>query len=133
MHDNDNDATNDDYIVEFEYDANLNIEAMDKFYMYDISFENLSPQDQLKKIKENMLSNPSLMIGIYIDLDLEKKYHAFLRKEQDSLLEYPYARKYYMQKFEKDELKKQQHSQKPQSKIQPKSQIQTQPQQSKPK
>jgi len=63
-----------------------------------------------------MLANPSLMIGIYTDLDLKEKYHAFLRKKLDTLLEGPYARKYCMQKFEKDEIQKQQHGKKPQPK-----------------
>ena len=39
-----------------------------------------------------MLANPSLMLGIYNDLDLKEKYHAFLRKELDTLLEDSYAR-----------------------------------------
>lgn len=60
-----------------ECDAHLNFEAMDKFKMYDIIFENLSPQDQIKKIKEHMLANPSLMSIIYNDLDLKEKYHIF--------------------------------------------------------
>jgi len=60
----------------------------------------LTPQDQLKKIKEHMLANPSLMLRIYNDLDLKKKYHAFLRKELDTLLENPYVRQYCIQNFE---------------------------------
>ena len=46
VNDNDND---DDYMVEIDSDAYLNLEAMDKYEMYDIAFENLTSQDQLKK------------------------------------------------------------------------------------
>jgi len=91
-------------MAKFDYDTYLNLEAMDKYEMYDIAFENLTPQDQLKKIKEHMLANHSLMLGIYNDLDLKEKYHTFLRKELYTLLEDPYARKYCMQKFEKEDI-----------------------------
>jgi len=37
-----------------------------------------------------MLANPPLMLGIYIDIDLKEKYHPFLKKELDTLLEDPY-------------------------------------------
>jgi len=87
VHDNDND---DDYMAEFYYDAHLNLEGIDKFEMYDIAFKNLTPQDRLHKVKEHMLVNPSLMLGIYKDIDLKEKYHVFLRKELDTLLEDPY-------------------------------------------
>ena len=60
-----------------------------------------------------MLANHSLMLGIYTNIDLKENYHAFLRKELHTLLEDPYARKYYMQKFEKDEIQKKQYSPKP--------------------
>lgn len=107
VHDNDSDDIDDDYMTRIDYDAYLNLEAMYKYEIYDIAFENLIPQDQLKKIKEHMLANPSLMLGIYTDLDLKEKYHAFLRKELDILLKNPYTRKYCMQKFEKEEIQKQ--------------------------
>ena len=51
VHDNDSDDVDDDYMAKIDYDTYLNLEAMDKFDMYDIAFKNLSPQDQLKKIK----------------------------------------------------------------------------------
>ena len=81
MHDNNSD---DDYyyyyMAQFDYDAYLNLEAMDKFEMYDIEFKNLTPEDQLKKITKHMLANPSLMLGIYNDLELKENNPAFLRK-----------------------------------------------------
>lgn len=71
MNDNDSDSDDDDDMVEIDYYEYLNIEALDKFDMYDIAFENLLSQDQLRKIKEHMLVNSYLMLGIYIDLDLK--------------------------------------------------------------
>ena len=47
MHDNDsdNDSDNDDddYMAEFDYGAYLNLKYMDKYEMYDIAIENLTP------------------------------------------------------------------------------------------
>lgn len=79
--DNDSDS-DDDYMSEINYDVYLNLEVIDKFEMYDIVFKNLSSQHQLKKIKEHMLSNPSLMLRIYSNLDVKKNYHAFLKRSR---------------------------------------------------
>ena len=124
MHDN---LVSDDYMAEFYCDAHLNLYAMDIFEMNDIAFKKLTLQYQFQKIKAHLLVNPSLMFRIYNDLELKEKYHAFLRKELDKLLEDPYARQYCMQKFEKEIIQKQQnkiYSQpKPQLKHQPKPQL----------
>ena len=67
-------------MFEFDCDACLNFDAMEKFKMNDIVFKKLTLQDQFQKIKAHMLVNPSLMFGIYNDLELKVKYHSFLRK-----------------------------------------------------
>jgi len=68
VHDN---VISNDYIVELDCDAHLNLDAMDKFEMNDIAFQKLTLQDQFQKIKTHMLVNPSLMLGIYNDLELK--------------------------------------------------------------
>lgn len=97
----DNDIDYDNYMAKFDCDAHLNMDAMDNFELYDIAFAKLTSQDQFKKIKEHMLTNPSLIFSIYNDFELKEKYHASFKKELDKLLEDPYARQYCIQKFEK--------------------------------
>lgn len=75
---------------------------MNKSEIHDIAFKILSFQDQLKKIKKYIITNPYLLLDINIDLDLNEKYHEFFKrksfnKELNLLLENLSTRDHCMQ------------------------------------